>query len=185
MPGDPTRVFDVVLTVADGSPMVVRADRLRADLRSQGVSECYHGFSIPIEALGGVDQYARCVWSDLAVDLPGSPWRPRRRRGKSVRRGGLYLHIDSPPSGDPRLQGWIYDTSDPFRRLTIGIYVDERLASLSVASLYRQIGAENSGDDFHGFILPLPAPLSTMASGVTLIDMERGRVLIRVGPRDL
>jgi hypothetical protein len=144
--------------------------------------DCYHGFSLPTAALPGAEKGAMCVWTDLDLPLPGSPWSPQRGFAKRYRVGSVVLELDRPLAGDPRLTGYALDRHEPFRRIRLTARTITGEMSRTVASLHR---GQQSGDGFHGFAIALPAPLRVLEGGVTLIDTNRELVLARLRPQSL
>ncbi len=185
LPSDPHRALEVTLSAPSGAASTIRADHYRADLKALGLAECCHGFSLPLGALPGAELCVDCAWTDLGFALPGSPWSMPRTKPKRMRRGSLRLTIDAPPPGDARLSGYIYDSRTPLRRVAIGARWDERGSSMTIATLHRTPEWGDADDGFHGFILPLPAPLRMLARGVALFDVDRCQILSRLEPRGL
>lgn len=184
LPSDPNRVLDVILSSSTSPTVTVRADYYRADLQAAGLADCYHGFSFPVEMLPGAQQFAECRWADLDAQLPGSPWTPAHRK-KRVQKGAIRLVLDSPPAGDPRLSGSVYDMRHPLRRVKIGAKWEGDSPVLTVASLYRNSAWGETDDGFHGFVLPLPAPLRMLSQGIVIFDADHRQTLARLGPRSL
>jgi hypothetical protein len=183
LPAEPWRSFEVTLEASGGLTRTVRADRFRADLQAAGAGDGYFGFSIPAAWLPGAALGASCLWTDLGVALPGSPWDPSRTR--RFRAGALLAAFDRPPAGDPRLSGWVRDRRAPLRRVRLAARVAGEEVSGAVACLYRRGSSRGRGDDFHGFVLALPAPLRLLAGGLDMVDADDGSLLARLGPRSL
>jgi hypothetical protein len=183
LPADLSCAFDVTLVAAGGASRTVRADRFRADLQAAGTADGYFGFSIPAASLPGAVRGARCAWTDLGLDLPGSPWKPSRAR--TFRAGAVVASIDRPPAGDPRLSGWVRDRRAPLRRVRLVARIGGQTVSSAVASLHRRGPRQGRSDAFHGFILSLPAPLRLLADGVDIFDADENRLLARLAPRSL
>jgi len=183
MPSDPARTLVVTLATREGGSVTLRADRFRADLQGAGLSEGCYGFAVAASDLPGYRLGVSCVWSDLGLPLPGSPWSSPASPGATFTRGQVRLHVDTPLPGDHRLAGYVFDGSEPHYRVRIGAVCDGNLKDTSVASLYRNLDAHEAGDGFHGFILSLPAPLRMLGSGVDLVDVGRDQILAHLGPR--
>jgi hypothetical protein len=180
-PDQPHRALEVTLIAAGGARLIVRADRLRADLAAVGLEDCYHGFSASAGRLGTAGVVA-CVWSDDGTELPGSPFNPRTGAGVIFQAGGVFIRFDAALPGDPRLVGEAFERRSPQRRIRLGARPARGRQSETVATLYRPGGA---GDGFHGFSLILPAPLRILRDGVNVIDLEHDQVLARLRPRSL
>jgi hypothetical protein len=182
MPGDPGKALDVTLATSDNA-VTVRADRFRADLQRAGLAEGCYGFSVAAADLPGYRVGVNCVWADLGLALPGSPWSAPVNPGKTFTHGKVRLRVDTPLSGDRRLTGYVFDAAEPLHRVKLGAICEGALRDAVVASLYRSLDGDEAGDGFHGFNLSLPAPLRMLAAGVQLVDVRRDEVLAQLGPR--
>jgi hypothetical protein len=183
-PTRPEEVLEVTLSARGGAALTLRADRLRAELPTAAESGGYHGFSAPLAMLPGAEEGATCVWSDGGLALPGSPWSPAERDGRRFRAGSMVLKFDSPPAGDPRLTGYVFDSREPFRRVRLCARALAGDVGEAVASLYRD-DRGLPGDGFHGFVLRLPAPLRALGGRLEVIDVVQDRTLARLGPKTL
>ena len=185
LPNDPHLTLEVRLSARGDEGLIVRADRYRADLQALGLSECCHGFELPIQAIPGIEFAAHCAWTDWGTPLPGSPWTAPSRGAIRTRRGATRLSLDPSAPGDPRLTGSVYDAKNPCRRIMLAACSGDDVTSTAVASLYRPEVLADANDGFHGFILPLPAPLRTLQHGIAIVDFDRHQILARLGPRSL
>lgn len=170
---NPFRRLTVGVTPEFGAPIIVQADRYRADVHQTGIGDGYCGFSIPLRRFGGrglvhiacVDPMAKVGTIDLS-----SPPMTASAEAATFARDAFLLKVDPLVSRD-RIAGWAADGSRPASRRVLRLRVGGRELAQQRATLFREDATKFGGDGFHGFCFSVPPALGGSA---VLEDVETG-----------
>ena len=149
----------VVVTVAKHHPIVVIADRYRADIQQSGYGDGHYGFSVPI---------APDPREVISVHVPsGQSFVPllhvKKARGfadtRTAEVGSQRLQVDD-VKRQGHVSGWAWNRERPTYRSVLQLLLDNSVRQTRRATLYREELVAEGCDGYHGFHFALPAGFS-------------------------
>ncbi len=150
---DPSSTVSV--DIYDGNAFIatIPANMYREDLLN-AIGSPSHGFSYstPAALQDGAVHFINVKFSGTNTLLPNST-RPIQCTSAAILQG---RHDGQ---GCDAIEGWAWDSHDPFGTVNVDIYDGANLIGTVAATLYRQDLADVFGSPYHGFIFHPPASL--------------------------
>lgn len=168
---NPGRRLSVAVTGSTRFPVVVVADRYRADLQQHGYGDGHYGFSAPIGHVPTEAIAVHVISERPSVSLPCVKGTRRFPNAHSVEFGSQTLQIDDVTQRG-HVSGWAWNRERPTHRCVLQLILDGLVQQTRRATLYRKELVTKGCDGYHGFHFAVPA-----GSGGRLIlrDVTVGR----------
>ncbi len=154
--GNPARRLSVAVTVSTRRPVLVVADRYRADLQQSGHGDGHYGFSAPVGQVPIEAMTVHVISARPSVSLPCATEPSRLPKAHGVEFGSLRLQIDDVAQRG-HVSGWAWNRERPTHRCVLQLILGGSVRQTRRATLYRKELVAEAGDGYHGFHFPLPA----------------------------
>jgi len=156
---NPGHRLSVTVTLPMHCPVLVVADRYRADLQQSGYGDGHYGFSVPMKHAPEEAITVHVTSERPFVALPFLRETRRLPNAHIVKVGSRQLQIDDAMQRG-HVSGWAWNRERPTHRCVLQLILDGSIRQTRRATLYREELIAEGCDGYHGFHFPLPADSS-------------------------